>query len=144
MNNQQALEKEREKYIIQYEEKFMKIEKVTEDILNDMIAICDNTKHMEEVLKLYDDENDPELNTWVDIEGEGYGWIWVNHPEEQWHEALRNHMIRYIDYKKERIKENDEYVIIINKDKKTIYHFIEREREYRDTIYTFSDEELDL
>ena len=25
---------------------------------------------------LYDDESNPDLNTWVDIEGIGYGWIW--------------------------------------------------------------------
>ena len=24
----------------------------------------------------YDDENDPDYNTWVDVEGMGYGWIW--------------------------------------------------------------------
>lgn len=25
---------------------------------------------------LYDDKSDPELNTWVDVEGIEYGWIW--------------------------------------------------------------------
>lgn len=24
----------------------------------------------------YDDENDPDYNTWTDVEGMGYGWIW--------------------------------------------------------------------
>lgn len=24
----------------------------------------------------YDDKNDPDYNTWVDVEGMGYGWIW--------------------------------------------------------------------
>ena len=33
-------------------------------------------KYIEVKEYLYDDESDPELNTWVDIEGIGYGWIW--------------------------------------------------------------------
>ena len=33
-------------------------------------------KYIEIKEYLYDDESDPKLNTCVDIEGIGYGWIW--------------------------------------------------------------------
>lgn len=33
-------------------------------------------KYIEVKDYIYDDEKDTELNTWVDIEGIGYGWLW--------------------------------------------------------------------
>lgn len=41
------------------------------------------------------------------------------------------------------LSNSKEYVVIVKTSEKVIYHFIERDNEMRDTIYTFSDKELD-
>lgn len=119
------------------------VEKVTESILSNMLEKCDNTKHMEERREYYDDEEDLAHNTWIDVEGEGYGWIWSDKPKEEWHTLLRNLLLEFIKRKESQIDEADEYVVIVETNNTTIYHFVERESSLRDTIYTFSDDEID-
>ena len=31
----------------------------------------------------YDDSDDPISNNWIDIEGIGYGWLWLNHKDSK-------------------------------------------------------------
>jgi hypothetical protein len=107
--------------------------------IKNILNICDNTQHMEFRYEWYDDKDDPETNTWVDVEGEGYGWLWINKPEEEWHSLLRDQLLDFIDKKNIELNEK---VIVAAYDNKIVYHFIERETLLRDVIFTFSDEEI--
>lgn len=31
----------------------------------------------------YDDPDNPNFNNWVDVEGIGYGWLWLNHENSE-------------------------------------------------------------
>ncbi|MGX5609673.1 hypothetical protein ACWKTZ_25190 [Bacillus cereus] len=142
MLNQNAIETVKNNYSNTYGVQFIQIEQVNETTLKNMLTACDSKKHMEEIINWYTDEEDNTYNNWVDVEGEGYGWLWVDKPEDKWHEILRDSLLKYIENKKQHIIENIEYVIIVSTEIKTIYHFVERESSMRDVIYTFSNEEL--
>lgn len=43
---------------------------------------------------LYDDKSDPELNTWVDVEGIEYGWIWCRNKIRSKFKILQRKAIR--------------------------------------------------
>lgn len=40
-------------------------------------------KYIEVQELLYDDFDNPHVNTWIDIEGIGYGWIWLNYENSE-------------------------------------------------------------
>lgn len=42
----------------------------------------------------YDDKNDPDYNTWVEVEGIGYGWIWCGNKIRKHCEFLQRRAIR--------------------------------------------------
>lgn len=42
---------------------------------------------------LYDDVNNPTLNNWIDIEGIGDGWIWLNYEKSK--KLQRKNIIKY-------------------------------------------------
>lgn len=142
--DKQALRKVKEKYKNIPNINTVEVEEVTYSTLNKLLKVCNSTKHMEEMIELYDNEEDFTKCSWIDIEGEGYGWLWLKEEdnEDKWHELLKNSMLRFIKNKKIKILKNKEMVIIAKTDTKTIFHFIERETEMRDTIYTFSNEEI--
>lgn len=41
----------------------------------------------------FDDPNNPELNNWIDIEGIGYGWLWLRHKNSK--KQQRKDIIRH-------------------------------------------------
>lgn len=70
----------------------------------------------------YDDPKYPDLNTWIDIEGIGYGWIWCtnkvrSHIEFFQRKAIRKWALKLISY----IKDNEN--ILYFTDKKNIIHY---------------------
>lgn len=144
MLNTTAIENVTDKYKNEYGEHAFHIEEVTESTFQKMIDDCDEKTYIEEIHELYDDEEDRSLNTWIDVEGEGYGWVCSNLPQEGWHEAIRDCMFRFIDHKKKQMGQQTEHVCIVRTGETVIYHFIERESELRDTVYTFSDKELEF
>lgn len=105
-------------------------------------GLIDTFKHIEILDKEYCCHG-PFINCWQDIEGEGYGWIWIEHPEEEWHDLL-------VSWIKGRFKEFSRVL----KGKKVIHIWNEtyqirrvvlpmRDTEYkRDVIISFSDNEL--
>ena len=40
-------------------------------------------KFVEVQIHWYDNEKNPNENTWVDVEGIGYGWMWLNHKDSK-------------------------------------------------------------
>lgn len=144
-----AIEKTRKWYLEEWylkdNLKSLDVEKVTSSTLDELLSTCNKTKHIEERWELYDDEVDPERNTWIDVEGEGYGWAWLSKKDKprKWHGIIKELLMHYIEQKKQNLSQSEEYVIRINTDVKMIYHFIERESEMRDIVYTFSNDEID-
>lgn len=51
-------------------------------------------KYIDVMDYLYDNESNPELNTWVDVEGIGYGWIWCLNKIRSKSETLQRRAIR--------------------------------------------------
>lgn len=51
-------------------------------------------KYIDVMDYLYDDESNPGLNTWVDVEGIGYGWIWCLNKIRSKSETLQRRAIR--------------------------------------------------
>lgn len=52
----------------------------------------------------YDDPDNPNYNNWIDVEGIGYGWLWVNHKNSeklQRKSVIKHAMSLYRDSKNE-------------------------------------------
>lgn len=48
----------------------------------------------------YDDPDNPNFNNWIDIEGIGYGWLWLNHKNSerlQRKSVIKHAMVLYKD-----------------------------------------------
>lgn len=121
----------------------IKVIKVNKDILDELLAVCDSHKHIEEQIQWYTDESDYSFNNWIDVEGEGYGWLWLKEidNEDKWHSLIKNSLIKYIQKKKDELKEDDK-VIVVSIDDTIVYHFIEREKNMCDVVYRFSNDIL--
>ncbi|MGV4321205.1 hypothetical protein [Bacillus mojavensis] len=145
MKNETATKKVKELYV-NNSAKSVSVVKISEAVLKDVLSVCDSKKHMEERIEWYDDEDNHERVNWIDVEGEGYGWLWLNeeNDESKWHGLLKKSLQRFVDRKRNDLNEDSEYVIIVNTEEgDVIYHFIERDNLMCDTIYTFSDNEID-
>jgi S-adenosylmethionine:tRNA-ribosyltransferase-isomerase (queuine synthetase) len=131
-----------EQYHQRLDFKSITVTPVTDEVLKGMLLVCNNTKHIEQRIDWYDDEEDLDRNIWIDVEGEGYGWIWVDKPMDTWHELIKRELNKYYDLKKTQIREREETVLIVTTTNESIYHYIERDSLKRDTIYRFSNDEL--
>jgi hypothetical protein len=122
-----------------------KLKDVTNKLLREVMKTCNNTKHIEEQIQFYDSETQgDEVNNWVDVEGEGYGWLWMNKPERKWHGLIKRNLKSFINDKKKEIKDHKCIVLHITTKDLIIYHFIEREEYQQDTVYTFSDKDIEF
>lgn len=48
----------------------------------------------------YDDPDNPNFNNWIDLEGIGYGWLWLNHKNSerlQRKSVIKHAMVLYKD-----------------------------------------------
>lgn len=53
-------------------------------------------KYIEVTHYWYEDENRPEHNTWIDVEGIGYGWLWcVNKIRSKFNFLQRRAIVKY-------------------------------------------------
>lgn len=48
-----------------------------------MSKILKQYKYIDVLTYWYDNEDDPELNNWIDVEGIGYGWLWCGYPKSE-------------------------------------------------------------
>lgn len=145
-NNEEASEQIHAKYLLQYgKESIVEIKNADKLLFNQMIEDCSKQRFIEEKCEFYDDEeldNQTEAN-WIDLEGEGYGWVFLNYPEVKWHEVMRLRMIRQIKMFEQRIASGEQMKVVVVKSRDLIiYTFIDREISLSDLSYTFSKQLL--
>ena len=145
-NNEETSEQIHAKYLLQYgKESIVEIKNADKLLFNQMIEDCSKQRFIEEKCEFYDDEeldNQPEAN-WIDLEGEGYGWVFLNYPEVKWHEVMRLRMIRQIKMFEQRIASGEQMKVVVVKSRDLIiYTFIDREISLSDLSYTFSKQLL--
>ena len=114
MNDAQAIEALRKQYCNQVVDCEISTEKVSLDTLDRLLRHCDENKHIEKRVEWYDDEGCPERLNWIDVEGEGYGWLWskFSDDESKWHGLIRDSMLEYKEKKESRLGESEEQVVI--------------------------------
>jgi hypothetical protein len=144
MNDKAAVKKVKAMYSDIYKATSIDVEQIGKVTLTNLLSICDSTKHMEKRIEFYDNKECPDRNNWIDVEGEGYGWIWLKEQDDEskWHGLLKELLLEFIKNKTANLGNKIEYVVVVKIDDKTIFHFVERELSMCDTIYTFSDIEL--
>lgn len=99
-------------------------------------------KYIEVCTYYYDSEDNPELNTWIDVEGIGYGWLWCDNKLRSKFEFLQRRAIRKFALGLLKIITNDTEIISFNNDSVYIYGYIPDENP---TVYIqirLSDKEL--
>lgn len=129
-------------YILQYgKESIVEIKTADEILFSQMIEDCSKQRFIEEKCEFYDDEesdNQTQAN-WIDLEGEGYGWVFMNYPERKWHKVMRLKVLRQIKIFKEKIANGEQVkVVVVKRRDLIIYSFIDREVDLSDLSYTFS------
>lgn len=136
-----AAEKVEKDYIVGHSKENVELRVLDLALLEEMKKASKNRRYIEERIEFYDDEDDTSEINWIDIEGEGYGWVWLNHPPRKWHSEMRKKMLRFVRHLKDTLTSTTEkrYVVVVKYIDYTIYHFIDREESECDTIYTFSD-----
>ena len=105
-------------------------------------SLLKKKKYIEVCTYWYDDENNPEFNTWIDVEGIGYGWMWCANKIRSKFEFLQRRAIK--KYVKNILKtiEDEDIAIFYYSKNIFIYGFIPK---YNPDIYIqirLSNEEL--
>lgn len=96
--------------------------------------------YIQVITNYYDDDERPYINSWTDIEGFGYGWLWMNHDEKDWHREFSKFVGREAD---RLIDDMDNTLYFIYEDHKVkTFHFVSLNRWREDTIIDFSNEEM--
>jgi hypothetical protein len=141
MTNTQAVQTVKEHYSGYKDLVSIDRKSVNKELFKEIMNVCNNTRYIEELIDWYDDEGNKDFCNWQDVEGEGYGWLWVNKPESKWHGLIVDSLKRFIKQVKKEKRNNMECIFVQLKDK-VIYHFIDRDINECDYIYTFSNDEL--
>lgn len=68
----------------------------------------------------YDDDENPDFNNWIDIEGIGYGWLWCSTKLRGKFEYLQRKALR--KYIRNIVKDIDENTKIVTYSNNNIYH----------------------
>ena len=91
----------------------------------------------------YDDENDPDYNTWVDVEGMGYGWIWCGNRFREHCKFLQRRAVRkFAQRLMELFLREDSLVLTYKSDGAECFGFMIEDRCY--VAVRVSDKELDV
>ncbi len=118
----------------------IKLGKLNEKVLLRLKMDTSLYDYIEVVTNYFDDEDRPNLNTWQDAEGMGYGWRWRQYEEKDWHKMMG----KIVSEECEGLLDNIDNIsfFIYKKDDCKVYHFISQ-GEYRvDTVVTLSNEEI--
>lgn len=92
-------------------------------------------KYIETHKLWYDDSDHPNFNNWIDVEGIGYGWLWVNHKNSeklQRKSVIKHAMSLYRDSKNEmciRIENGVVDIFLESKYNKCIFNIIVSNKE---------------
>ncbi len=84
----------------------------------------------------YDDPDNPDENTWLDIEGIGYGWLWINRTIKEQKKVIKQLTKDYYHNRK-----NKNVYIIHNKTNIQIY--FDQRAEDAICVLTLSNEQID-
>lgn len=96
--------------------------------------------YIEVITNYYDSERNPDSLNWTDVEGMGYGWAWLNYPEDKWHKMMGRIVSDECDMLLNAV--NDTYYVIAKDKGKITYHFITFGEFREDTIITLSHKKL--
>ena len=145
LKNKEASEQIYAEYSLGYGPSNVKIKSVNKSLLTEMINDSSKLRFIQESCEFYDDEeieNQTEAN-WIDIEGEGFGWVFLNYPARKWHKVMRLRMLSYIKELSKRIESGEELIAVVAKDKDVIiYTFIDREMSLYDMNYIFTNSKM--
>ena len=104
-------------------------------------SLLKKKKYIEVCEYWYDDENNPEFNTWIDVEGIGYGWMWCANKIRSKFEFLQRRAIK--KYARNILKTiNDEDIAVFKDEKIFIYGFFHKNNPDVYIQIRLSDEEL--
>lgn len=129
------IKKEQERY----PESHIEVKEVTQELLDEMLVDMSKRRFIEEATFYYDDEDNPLENTWIDVEGEGYGWAWMNVEEtpEAWHTMMENRVKEYVSK-----RAFDGQALVSRQEDTVTYRLFNREN-WHDIAFTFSDKHWD-
>jgi hypothetical protein len=113
---------------------------VNENILRELKMTTSLYDYIEIVTNYYDDDEMPYVNNWTDVEGMGYGWVWMNYEEKDWHKMMGRLVLDKADSLL-KYMENTLYFVYENEKVKT-YHFIMLFEYREDILISFSNEEI--
>lgn len=127
-------------HILSPGDSIIKYGQVDEKILLELKMTTSLYEHIEIITNYYDDENEPYFNNWTDVEGMGYGWVWLRYDEKDWHKMMGMLVSREAE---SLLKEMDNtlYFVYENEKVKT-YHFITLDKYREDVLISFSNEEI--
>lgn len=90
----------------------------------DFTKLIKKYKYIEVAEFWYDDENDPELNTWLNIEGIGYGWLWASNRIRKKFKMLQRIAVRKFAIEIMKAQNNDTEVITFSHNGAFIIGFV--------------------
>ncbi|MEM5009308.1 hypothetical protein WKH57_01175 [Niallia taxi] len=96
--------------------------------------------YIETVTKYYDGD-DQYFNNWTDIEGYGYGWVWMRYEEAEWHKMMG----KQVACESKRLsKDMDNTLYFVYEGEGVVtYHFVNLNERREDTLISFSNSEMD-
>lgn len=98
------------------------------------------TASLNEYIQVLIHRIDGDENIWTDVEGMGYGWLWLNKEEHTWYKMMFKH-IKYVLSFSDLNKNNIFYTKVVENGL-TKYYIIDREQNFRDIEISLSNKEL--
>lgn len=122
-----------------YPEAHLEVKRINQELLDDMLNSMSEKRFIEEATYYYDDEDNPLENTWIDVEGEGYGWAFltVEDTPEAWHAMMENRVKEYVSK-----RALDGEALVIREEESITYRLFNRDN-WHDIAFTFSDKHWD-
>lgn len=128
------------KHILSPDDRIIKYGQLNEKVLMELKMTTSLYDYIEIVTNYYDDEDNPYFNNWTDVEGMGYGWVWLNYEEKDWHKMMSKLVYREADSLLLDM-DNTLYFVYENERVKT-YHFISLGDCRQDVLIGFSNDEI--
>lgn len=128
-------------YLQQEGRKILKHGQLDHNILLELKMMTSFYDYIEVNTTYHDDKNDDNLVTWVDIEGMGYGWIWVKYEEKDWYSMMLKLVIDECKHLTKEMKHT--YYFVYEYQNILFYRFVVKDECCRrDRIIQLSNEEL--
>lgn len=100
-------------------------------------------EYIETQVHFYDGD-DPTFNNWLDVEGFGYGWLWLKYADEEW--RWRQMMIDHLNLHLKILEETSQFkgagYVVYEENNERVYHIITFSDFREDYVFRFSNSEL--